>query len=122
VLPAVTVAVSVTTLPDVTAVTALPPEVTASVVVVAAPVAQAESPPSSKTPRVTSGQQDCPRRPCRGEAQQENEGIEGLLGAISAKISQGETTPIYSAVVLRCGQLVIDYLLGSGQIQRISSF
>ena len=40
-LPAVTVAVSVTTLPDVTVVTELPPEVTARVVVVVASAAQA---------------------------------------------------------------------------------
>jgi hypothetical protein len=41
VLPDTTVAVNVTTAPAPTLVTALPPEVTASVVVVAAPVAQA---------------------------------------------------------------------------------
>lgn len=50
-VPAITVAVSVTTLPEVTVVTALPPEVTASVVVVAVPVAPAGSPASSIAPR-----------------------------------------------------------------------
>jgi hypothetical protein len=45
VLPASTVAVSVTTLPEVTVVTPLPPDVTANVVVVAADAAQARSAP-----------------------------------------------------------------------------
>jgi hypothetical protein len=45
VLPAFTVAVSVTTLPEVTVVTPLPPDVTANVVVVAADAAQARSAP-----------------------------------------------------------------------------
>jgi len=50
VVPAITVAVSVTTLPEATVVTPLPPEVTASVVVVAVPAAAAGSPASSKMP------------------------------------------------------------------------
>jgi hypothetical protein len=48
VLPAVTAAVSATTLPEAIVVTALPPEVTVRVVVVAGPLAIAGSPTSSK--------------------------------------------------------------------------
>jgi hypothetical protein len=47
--PAVTVAVRVTTLPELTVVTALPPEVIARVVVVAAGAAQAGSAPPLRT-------------------------------------------------------------------------